>query len=265
MLGGFLTHHYYTSRRETAAAFFETGSALARAGRDGEAAEQFRAALSLTHSDRDRLALGLALARADRGNEATVYLDEVLRTDPANGPANLALARLARARQDVQAAVSSYGRAVNGTWQQGDPAQRFDAAFELVDLLVSTGNQRQAVAQLLQLTGRTTDQVVLTRIGRGLVAAGSARQAADIFKDILRESPNSAAAHAGLGEAELAQDEFAAARTAFDRALKLEPNDAVSRDRSALCSRVISLDPTSANLRPIERYDKSRALLAAVT
>jgi hypothetical protein len=61
----------------------------------------------------------------------------------------------------------------------------------------------------------------------------------------------------------LAQDEFAAARTAFNRAVRLDPNDAVSRERSALCLRALSLDPTPANLRPIERYDRSRALLAA--
>lgn len=61
----------------------------------------------------------------------------------------------------------------------------------------------------------------------------------------------------------MAQDEFAAARTAFDRAVRLDPNDAVSRERSALCLWALSLDPTPANLRPIERYDRSRALLAA--
>jgi uncharacterized protein YbjT (DUF2867 family) len=61
----------------------------------------------------------------------------------------------------------------------------------------------------------------------------------------------------------LAQEEFAAARTAFDRAVRLDPNDAVSRERSALCSRALLLDPTPANLRPIEQYDNSRALLAA--
>jgi tetratricopeptide (TPR) repeat protein len=133
-----------------------------------------------------------------------------------------------------------------------------------VDLLEKTGNQKQAVADLLQLAGQTTDPMTLTRVGSGLVAAGSARQASEIFKEILRGSPDSAAAHAGLGEAELAQDEFGVARTAFETAARLDPQDRVARDRSALCTRALSLDPTPANLRPIERYDRSWALLAAV-
>ncbi len=69
LLGGFLAHHYYSARIEKAAAFYDSGNELAREGRVAEAVEQFRAALSLTHSDDYRLALGLALARADRGAE----------------------------------------------------------------------------------------------------------------------------------------------------------------------------------------------------
>jgi hypothetical protein len=51
LLGGFLDHHYYPARIEKAAGFYDAGNELLREGRIGEAVEEFRAALSLTHSD----------------------------------------------------------------------------------------------------------------------------------------------------------------------------------------------------------------------
>ncbi len=264
LLGGFLAHHYYSARIEKAAGAYNAGNELLREGRVGEAVEQFRAALSLTHSDPYRLALGLALARADRAAEAQVYLAEVLRTDPSNGPANLAMARLSRTEGDRSAATAWYRKALAGAWPPDAQTQRFDAAFELVDLLEKTGDQRQAVAQLLELTGQTTDPARLNRIGRGLLAAASPSAAADVFREVLSASPTDAAAYAGLGEAELARENYRAARAAFEQAVRLAPTDDLARQQAALCERVLALDPTSAGLRSSERYEHSRELLKSV-
>jgi chloride channel protein, CIC family len=262
LLGGFLAHHYYTVRLETAAQYFRTGTELARQGRNVEAAEQFRTALSLTRSEQYRLALGLALARADRGPEAAVYLDEVLRTDPSNGPANLALARMARGRHDVAAAVMRYRQALDGEWPRQDQAARVEAAFELVALFESGGDFRQATAELLQLAGQTKDPAVLIRIARGLLSSGSARQAADLFRDVLRDHPASAPGYAGLGDAELAENDFRAAQQSYTQAVRINPDDASSRDKAALCADVLALDPRARGIRLSERYDRSRLILA---
>ena len=122
LLGGFLTHHYNSARLEQAAGFYQDGNALLRDGQVAEAIEQFRAALSMTHSDEYRLALGLALARADRGAEANLYLSEVVRSDPNNGPANLAMAHLFRAEDNRAAAVSSYRQGDRGRLAEGRAA-----------------------------------------------------------------------------------------------------------------------------------------------
>lgn len=264
LLGGFLTHHYYSARVEKAAGFYQAGTELVREGRTGEAIEQFRAALSLTHSDEYRLALGLALARADRVTEAKTYLTEVLGADPNDGPANLAMARLSRAENDRPAAVTSYRTALGGVWPQNAQPQRIDAAFELVDLLKESGDRRQAIAELLQLTGRTTDPAVLSRIGRGLLAAGSPNSAADVFREVLTASPKDAAAYAGLGDAEMAQQDYRAARTAFDQAVRIDPTNRSARVQAALCARVLALDPTSRGLGATERLERTRQLLKSV-
>jgi chloride channel protein, CIC family len=262
LLGGFLTHHYYAERLHTAAQFFRTGNDFARQGRNAEAIEQFRSALSLTHGDRYRLALGLALARAGRETEAKVYLDEVLRTEPANGPANLALARLARARNDLKTATARYWKALGGDWSAADGATRIDGAFELVGLLDAAGNSRQAIAELLRLAGQTKEPAVLIRVAHGLLSDGSTRQAADLFREVLRDNPTSAPAYAGLGDAERANKDFQAAQQAYAQAASLNPEDVSSRDKAALLARVLALDPRARGIRIPERYDRSRLILA---
>ena len=262
LLGGFLAHHYYApvSTRRRSSTTPETS--LAREGRIGEAVEQFRSALSLTHGDPYRLALGLALARADRATEAEVYLAEVLRTDPTNGPANLAMARLARARNDVKTALVRYWKAIGGDWPAADKVTRIDGAFELVGLLDSTGNSRGAIAELLRLAGQTKDPAVLIRVAHGLLSHGSTRQAADLFQEILRDNPTSAPAFAGLGDAERADKDFQAAQHAYAQAARLDPDDASSRDKAAQFARVLALDPRARGIRILERYDRSRLILA---
>ncbi len=262
VLGGFLTHHYYTVRTETAAKYFRAGNDLARQGRNVEAAEQFRAALSLTHGEQYRLALGLALARADRGAEATLYLEEVLRTDPANGPANLALARIAKGRGDTTTAAMWYRKAVGGAWPHESQASRLDAAFELVGMFEASGDSRQAIAELLQLAGQTKDPAVLVRVGRGLLSAGLVGQAGDLFREVARTSPGSAPAYAGLGDAQFAESQFRAAEDAYLQAVRLDAGDASSRDKAALCARVLALDPRARGLRISERYARSREVLS---
>jgi tetratricopeptide (TPR) repeat protein/CBS domain-containing protein len=264
LVGLLLAHHYNSARQEQAAEYHRTGTALARQGRVAEAIEQFRAALSLNHSDENRLALGLALTRADRGPEAKVYLDEVLRADPTNGPANLAIARVAKAGKDDAAALDFYARALGGTWPTGQESERAEATFERVDLLEKHGQSRQAIAELLALAARATDPAVLLRAGNGLLAAGSPSQAIDVFRQVLASAPASAPAYVSLGMAELARQNYRAARAAFDQGVRLDPTDTVAQERAALCERVLTLDPTQPGLRAPERYTRSRTLLAAV-
>lgn len=264
LLGGVLAHHYYAARLETAAASYRAGTELERQGRLAEAIEQFRAALSLTHSEQYRLALGVALEHADRGAEAKVYLSEALQADPNNGPANFSLARVLRAQNDPGAAIAAYRKALDGAWPKATQPQRIDAALELVDLLTAHEDSRQAVAELLRLTGQTADPGALARIGQRLLALGSPHQAADVFRQVLVASPRNAAAFTGLGEAELAQDDYSAARAAFDRAVQIDPTNESARAQSALCGRVLALDPTLRGLRSTERYERSRQLVKSV-
>ena len=259
LLGGFLTRQYYVARSERAARFSKAGLALLQEKRFSEAAEQLRTALSLTRSERDRLALGLALAGADRGAEARVYLDQVLERDADNGPANLAIARLENRAGNIEGAATAYRRAIEGTPPAGD-----DAVFELVALLQKAGQARQGIGELLRLAGRAREPATLIRISRRLLQLGAPQEAAELLRDVLRSVPGDAAGHALLGEAELASGSYRSARSAFLEAVRRDPASAAYRDRLSLIERVLALDPNARGLRSAERFARTRQLVAEV-
>jgi tetratricopeptide (TPR) repeat protein len=264
LLGGLLANHYYSAREDRARASYALGTELVRQHRDVEAVEAFRTALSLVHNDQYHLALGLALARSGRDAEARVYLSQVLNRQPDNGPANLALARLQLRLEDTPGAIASYRRAVSGVWPTDGEQDRTDAAFELADLLEKTGDRRQAEAELLRESGRTSTPEVLTRAGRGLLRLGSYRAAADVFREVVAASPQSAAGYVGLGDALLAGEDYREASRAFHRALELDTGNKAAQDRATLCDEVLSLDPNAGGLSRGERFERSRRLLTAV-
>jgi chloride channel protein, CIC family len=263
LIGGLLTQQYYSGRAASAKRAYDAGQDLMRQHREPEAAERFRTALSLTHGDDARLALGLALAASNRNSEAEVYLREVLTRRPDDGQANLAMARIAAARDGRDEAAAWYRKALAGTWPAPDDPGRVNAAFEFSTYLQAHGAQREAVAVLLQVAAVSRDPDVLARAGSGLLLAQSFHQAGDLFREITTDWPSDPAGWSGLGEAALAQDDYPAAAAAFEHAARLDPADATVAARLALCNRVVALDPTARKLRLTDRMARARDLLAA--
>lgn len=264
LLGGLLANHYYSQRVERARTSYAVGMDLVRQHRDAEAVEAFRTALSLVHSDDYRLALGLALARSGRDPEARAYLSQVLQSQPDNGPANLAMARLDVGLKDVPGAIASYHRAVSGAWPRAPGTDRTEAVFELVGLLEKTGADRQAEAELLRESGRASTPDEFARVAQGLLKLGSDRAAEDLFREVVAASPQTALGYVGLGEALLAQNDYERASRAFHQSLRLDSRNTAAQQQAALCDEILSLDPLARRVSRAERFDRSRRLLAAV-
>jgi tetratricopeptide (TPR) repeat protein len=263
-LGGLLVNHYYSERSARAQHAYASGQELFAQHRDAEAIESFRTALSLVHDDQYRLALGLSLARAGREAEARVYLGQVLRDQPDNPLANLALARLEVGLGDVPGATRTYRRAVSAGWPVGLEGERTAAVFELVALLERTGAARQAEAELLRQSERVHSPDGLERVARALLRLGSTKQAADIFREAIAAAPQAVAGFLWLGDALLAQGGVREAAATFDEAARVEPGNDLAAAKRALCAAVLALDPTLSGLSRRERYERSRRLLAAV-
>jgi tetratricopeptide (TPR) repeat protein len=140
-----------------------------------------------------------------------------------------------------------------------------EARFELADYLRKAGLQKEAIAELLAaLEQARGDEAAKMRIGRLLLEHGSPRQAADVFRDVLRTNNRDARAWAGLGVAELVLEDYRAARNAFRNALRLDPSDQPSQRQLELVEQVMALDPNAGGLRASERYQRSVEILMGV-
>jgi tetratricopeptide (TPR) repeat protein len=122
LLGGFMNYFYREERAARARRHFAEGNALVAAGRDGEAIERYRNALSVSHNTDHRLALGMALLKAGRWNEAAIYLKEVSRERPDDASVQAALGQAEFGIGDYAAARHAFLQAV-----RINPADRLSA------------------------------------------------------------------------------------------------------------------------------------------
>ena len=262
---GFLNYYYRSARSQQAADYYNNGNELLQQGRYDEAVQQFREALSGAPGNQQyRLALGLALVKDKHYAEASVYLNALLRRDPENAIANLGEAQIAEANRRTADAVKYYHRAIDGVWPPGQEQNRMQTRFDLVSLLEKSGQKTQAIAELLaalQPAGHNTD--VKQKIGQLLLSYGAPREAGDVFRDVIKANDRDAAAYAGLGQAELALDNYQDARDAFQRAADLNPTDQTNKKDLELSQSVLALDPNARGLRAAARYERSKQLLQA--
>ncbi len=240
------------------------GLELARVGRNERALQLYRRALELARNDRRyRLAISVQLISLGRLDEASIYLHDLLLSDPSASVPNLMLARIASSGGDIATAIDYYNRAIYGNWAGSSEDNRLSARWELVNMLHRNRRINDAVAETLKIAAENpSDDGVRLRAATTLLELGSNTHAADLFQEISRKRGAKPQAYAGLGAAELALRDYAAAESALTKALRENPADNASRKRLELASTVLELDPTRRNLTPAERYRRSKELLA---
>lgn len=260
-----INYLYRTQRGERAQAAFKAGNESMRKERYNEATEEYREALSISHTSEHRLALAQALVMGGRWNEAEIYLRELLRTNPGSGPANLGQARAAAGLGNIQDAVGYYHRAIYGSWPGNVRQHRIEARIELVNVLARAGQKKRAQVELLALvTEMPDDQELRHRVGNMLLDFGMAKEAADVFRAAIQHDAADAAAYAGLGNALYAQAGYADAGKAYRTAARLAPDNAAWARSAEVCEQILSLDPSARRIPASERYQRSRRLLELV-
>jgi tetratricopeptide (TPR) repeat protein len=255
---------YRRTRLSRAEARYRAGMALASAGHNEEAAEDFRVALLYEHDDpRYRFALAQSLVALKRWNEAESYLLELRVADPTNGPLNLMLARIAMADERTNDAIDDYHRAVFGYWPDHPEESRVGARLELIGVLDRLGLSKPALAELLQLADEVPDADLATRrkVAEMLLAHGSPEHAGEVYRAIVAAHPHDAGARQGLGETEFAGGDFAGALTAFHAAVRYGSITPALASRIALLNSILELDPRPLRLGTRQRLERARALL----
>jgi tetratricopeptide (TPR) repeat protein len=262
-----------TERNETslaAARFSREGELLLQQHKYSDAADSFHSAIANARNNPDYpLALGQALLDAGQLDEANSTLTDLLQADSMAGAPNLAMARVFAKEGQFEQAAFYYHRAIYGQWKQDAAANQVKVRFELAGLLAGRNSKAELLAELLPLQeDASPDAATQARLARLFMTAGSPTRAAAIFRDLVHAAPQDAEAHQGLGDAEFALGDFAAAQTAFVAALHLAPNaPGASTARKALeiTDQVLNLDPMRRGLAGPERYERSVHILQLVS
>jgi len=259
-----LARKYRAEKRFRAEQQFQAGERLYGEGHYDESIEQYAEALTLSRNNPTyRQALALALVKAGRTAEAEAYLKELLHGDPANGLANLMLARIYVAQGAIDDSLGYYQRAIYGLWPDDPAGQRISTRFELIELLQSQGEHLQMEAELLRLRGEIPEDPKLEkRIGHLFLAARSLQNAAAMFSSVVEKDRRDADAYAGLGDAEFEMAHYLSARTAYRQARRLKPGDLQSSTQLELVNGILDLDPMSRGLGSWERLRRSQELVA---
>jgi tetratricopeptide (TPR) repeat protein len=249
--------------RSEARQVFQEGTRLAAEGRNLDAADQFRTALSDERTNPVyQRALASALLAAGKIADAEAVLTDRLQHDPTDAAASLVMARALVRDGKLREGISYYHRAIYGRWDQDSLVNRVHARFELIDLLARNGARRALLAELLPLQDDApTDVATRKRVARLFITAGSPVRAVEIFQDILRHGGGDADTYAGLGEAEFEQGNCRAALTSLETAARLDPGNAGIAARLAVCHQVVALDPTLRRLSSAEQYRRSLTLV----
>ncbi len=122
--------------------------------------------------------------------------------------------------------------------------------------------KKELLAELLPLQDELpADLASRKHLAQLFLMAGSPTRAADMFRQILRESHHDADAYAGLGEAEFANRNYRNAQIYLQIASRLKPGDAKVQAQLELCEQVLALDPTQRGLSSAERVRRSEKLL----
>lgn len=271
---GILNGRYWATRETLAHEEFERARGLNAQGQHEQALRRLRAAFHLEQHNREyQMALTLTLIQLERYDEARIQLDDILRNDPTNAPANLLLARIAanEGTASVDTAVQYFQRAIYGLWPDQPIRHRIDARFEFAHFLASEERIEELRAELIILATDIRDDVdELLRVGYLMLFARSPAQAETVFARALGQDPRNADALAGLGKAQLENGNFSASEQAFLRAARANPGNAEIRRQLALVQQIRALNPkrrglgihVSAN-RALHLLSVTRARLAA--
>jgi Flp pilus assembly protein TadD len=237
---------------------YQRGTSLLQQRKNEEAVELLRKAHTLERENAGyELQLGNALAAVGKPDDAEPLIMDALGRRATDGAANLAAARLMVMKGHEPEAESFFHRAIYGEWKENGATYRIATRFELIELLAEAKHKQEMPAELISLEAETgTDRETRKRLARLLLRAGSPVRAATVYLDLTNSDPTDSEPLIGLGEAELGNGNYRAARNSFLRA-ELHKRGAAIQSRLQLLDTLTALDPMPRQLTSLEKYRRS--------
>jgi chloride channel protein, CIC family len=245
---------------------YRNGERLLAQGQVDEAVLAFRNALAHTPNNvKLRAALGLALVESGHLDDASSYLSEAARVDPANGRVWIGLAKTALARGEKGQALGFFKRALSKDWPTQEESLRRSAQLEYAALLSDAGRSNEAISLLLQMIEQCGDDPALGKKAADAVKAiGSPEQAEEAYARLARRFPVDASVWLSLGDARFVADKDAPALDAYRRAKEADPENAEAQRAVARVEDALRIDPTRRGLSVRERARRWDEILQRV-
>jgi len=252
--------------RKLAEKAYQLGLAEQQSGKPERAIEDFRAALSYDpDNDQYQLSLGRALRDTGRLDEAESYLFSLWQRTPQDSTINLALARLAVRKDNLDEALRYYHNAIYGVWKSDPDANRRQARFELTEFLLQKGALPQAQAELVGiLPTLAKDPAVHLRVAEMLNRAQDYNRALTEFQYVLQKDRHNAAALLGAGQAAFQLARYRTAQIYLLGAVNTEPGNERAAQLLQNATLVLQADPFRRGISDVERNLRIQVAFAQV-
>lgn len=256
-----LVTRYNLNQQARGRRLYSHGHADIDAGNPDRAIEEFRAALICDRTNPQyQLSLGRALRDTGRLDEAESYLQSLWERTPEDGTINLALARVAARRGNLDEATRYYHNAMYGVWTDDADASRRKARFEFIEFLVQKNALLQARSELVALAAfLPPDPAPHLRAAQLLMQAQDYLDALAEYEKVLRLDRGNPSALAGAGKAAFQSGHYRTAHDYLQGAVNANPQDAASRALHDSANLILESDPF---LRRISDAERNRRISA---
>ncbi len=263
-----LVARYNANQQARGRKLYALGQSDIQAGRDEDAIAAFRAALSCDPTN-SQYQLSLARALRDtndphRLDEAESYLLALWQRTPQDASINLALARVAARRADVEGATRYYHNAMYGVWNSDPDGNRNRARIELIHFLLQRNARTQADSEMMALAAALPPDNPNAHLQVAQLFAQAQDYAGALaeYEQVLRIDPSNSAALAGAGETAYRSGNYTVAEHYLRLAVEHNPDDSASRQLLASTDSVLRANPFHSHISDVERNRRIAAAFA---
>jgi tetratricopeptide (TPR) repeat protein len=250
-----LSSAFQRQQEARANGWFNKGNSDLKSGKLQQAVSDFHTALTYSPDNYDyQLSLAQALLALDKTEQAYGYLINLWQRQPENGTVNLELARIFADKGDTNQALRYYHNAIYAVWSDKSGAEQRAVRLELVTFLLRHGENSQAEAELIALSGDLPEDAALrAHVGDLFMDVPDYERALGEYRQSLKLEHRDAAAMAGAGHAAFELGRYGLAEHYLQLAVAANPDDATSRDLLRTAQLVLKMDPYQMQITAAQR------------
>lgn len=263
-----VTRLYHKKVHTLGDTWFAKGESTFQSGNAALALVDYRNALVYSpNNPLFQLHLAQALAAANREEEASTYLVNLLAESPGSGEINLELARISAHRNEFLSAVRYYHSAIYGVWETDPLVKRWNVRRELCEYLLHRGDVTDMQPEVIGLAQEVPsgDLKRQKEAGAYLLRAELWDRALQEFQSVLKFDHRDDDALAGAGTAEFQLGQYAKALGYFEKLPREKVDDSQISPMFEVCRQFVAANPLEEGLSKREKAERTATALAEAT